>query len=129
MNENRALRPYRQDILLECWRRCTKICTILYNGTTWAEALKNYMAEKFNNDQKYFFDIRRTINTIILPVCNALAQAHGSNVYHRDLKPSNIMFKDDPKSSIKIADWGLAKIEDSSLGSMSRISIGSKYGE
>jgi len=87
------------------------------------------MAEKFNNDQKYFFDIRRTINTIILPVCNALTQAHGSNVYHRDLKPSNIMFKDDPKSSIKIADWGLAKIEDSSLGSMSRISIGSKYGE
>jgi serine/threonine protein kinase len=83
------------------------------------------MAEKFNNDQKYFFDIRRTINTIILPVCNALAQAHGSNVYHRDLKPSNIMFIDDPKSSIKIADWGLVKIEDSSLGSMSRISIGS----
>jgi serine/threonine-protein kinase len=88
-------------------------------------SLKNYMAEKFNNDQKYFFDIRWTINTIVLPICHALAQAHSSNVYHRDLKPSNIMFTDDTKLVIKIADWGLVKIEDSSLGSMSRISIGS----
>jgi serine/threonine protein kinase len=88
-------------------------------------SLKDYMAEKFESDEKYFFDIGWAIKTIILPVCNALAQAHSSNVYHRDLKPSNIMFIDDPKSSIKIADWGLVKIEDSSLGSMSRISIGS----
>jgi serine/threonine protein kinase len=60
-------------------------------------SLKDYMAEKFDNDQKYFFDIGWAINTIILPVCNALAQAHSSNVYHRDLKPSNIMFTDETK--------------------------------
>ena len=46
---------------------------------------------------------------IILPICNALAQAHSSNVYHRDLKPDNIIFTDDTKSSIKVADWGLVK--------------------
>jgi eukaryotic-like serine/threonine-protein kinase len=81
-------------------------------------SLRDYMVEKFNNDQKYFFDISWTVRTIILPICNALAQAHSSNVYHRDLKPSNIMFTDDTKSSIKIADWGLVKIEGSSLDSM-----------
>ena len=70
------------------------------------------MTEKFNNDVNYFFDIKWTINTIILPVCNALAQVHSSNIYHRDLKPSNIMFTDATKSAVKIADWGLVKIED-----------------
>jgi serine/threonine protein kinase len=88
-------------------------------------SLRNLMDEKFSSNNQYYFDARWTLNRIILPACNALAQAHSSNIYHRDLKPSNIMFIDDPKSSIKIADWGLVKIEDSSLGSMSRISIGS----
>ena len=75
-------------------------------------SLKEHMTEKFNNDVNYFFDIKWTINTIILPVCNALAQVHSSNIYHRDLKPSNIMFTDTTKSVVKIADWGLAKVED-----------------
>ena len=77
-------------------------------------SLKEYMAEKFDNDEKYYFGIGWTISNIVLPVCNALAQAHSSNIYHRDLKPSNIMFTDDTKSSIKIADWGLVKIGESS---------------
>ena len=77
-------------------------------------SLKEYMAEKFDNDEKYYFGIGWTISNIVLPVCNALAQAHSSNIYHRDLKPSNIMFTDDSKSSIKIADWGLVKIGESS---------------
>jgi serine/threonine-protein kinase len=76
-------------------------------------SLKEYMAEKFDNDEKYYFDIEWTISNIVLPVCNALAQAHSSNIYHRDLKPSNIMFTDNTKSSIKIADWGLVKIGES----------------
>jgi serine/threonine protein kinase len=75
-------------------------------------SLKDYMAEKFDNDEKYYFDINWTIKTIILPICNALALVHGSNVYHRDLKPSNIMFTDTTRSVVKIADWGLVKIED-----------------
>jgi serine/threonine protein kinase len=77
-------------------------------------SLKEYMAEKFDNDEIYYFGIGWTISNIVLPVCNALAQAHSSNIYHRDLKPSNIMFTDDTKSSIKIADWGLVKIGESS---------------
>jgi serine/threonine protein kinase len=75
-------------------------------------SLKEYMTEKFDNDEKYYFDISWTIKTIILPICNALALVHSSNVYHRDLKPSNIMFTDTTRSAVKIADWGLVKIED-----------------
>ena len=74
-------------------------------------SLKDYIAEKFNNDQKYFFDIGWAIKTIILPICNALAQAYSSNVYHRELKPSNIMFTDDTKSAVKIADWVLSRLK------------------
>jgi serine/threonine protein kinase len=76
------------------------------------KSLKEYMSEKFNSDDRYYFDLRWTINTIILPICNALAQVHSSNIYHRDLKPSNIIFTDDKKSAVKIADWGLVKIEE-----------------
>jgi serine/threonine protein kinase len=76
------------------------------------KSLKEYMSEKFNSDDNYYFDLRWTINTIILPICNALAQVHSSNIYHRDLKPSNIIFTDDKKSAVKIADWGLVKIEE-----------------
>jgi serine/threonine protein kinase len=76
-------------------------------------SLKEYMAEKFDNDEKYYFDLRWTINTVIMPVCNALAQVHSANIYHRDLKPSNIIFTDAKKSAVKIADWGLVKVEGS----------------
>ena len=65
-------------------------------------SLKEYMAEKFDSDDKYHFDLSWTISTIILPVCNALAQVHSSNIYHRDLKPSNIIFTDDKKSKLKL---------------------------
>jgi serine/threonine protein kinase len=76
-------------------------------------SLRQHMDEKFDSDdEKYYFDVKWTINRIILPVCNALAQAHSSNIYHRDLKPSNIMFTDSTKSAIKITDWGLVKVED-----------------
>ena len=74
-------------------------------------SLSQHMNEKFRSDDRYYFDVKWTISRIILPVCNALAQAHSSNIYHRDLKPSNIMFVDNTRSAIKIADWGLVKVD------------------
>ena len=74
-------------------------------------SLSQHMNEKFRSDDQYYFDVKWTISRIILPVCNALAQAHSSNIYHRDLKPSNIMFVDNTRSAIKIADWGLVKVD------------------
>ncbi len=75
-------------------------------------SLRNLLDERFSSNSQYYFDVRWTLNRIILPACNALAQAHSSNIYHRDLKPSNIMFTDSTRSSIKITDWGLVKIID-----------------
>ncbi|HZD34616.1 MAG TPA: serine/threonine-protein kinase [Nitrososphaeraceae archaeon] len=72
-------------------------------------SLRRYMDEKFNTNKSFVFDPTWVISTIILPICNALAQAHSSYVYHRDLKPDNIIFTDDTRSSIKVADWGLVK--------------------
>lgn len=81
-------------------------------------SLREYIDEKFSSgDDKYHFEIKWTIDMIILPVCNALSQAHSSNIYHRDLKPSNIMFTDATKTTIKITDWGLVKGEDYATGS------------
>ena len=70
------------------------------------DSLKQYMDEKFHSEDQYYFDIEWTISSIVLPVCNALAQVHTSNIYHRDLKPSNIMFTDNTKSAIKISRLG-----------------------
>ena len=67
------------------------------------------MDEKFNGDKNFVFEPTWAITMIMLPICNALALTHSSQVYHMDLKPDNIMFIDDTKSGIKIADWGLVK--------------------
>jgi serine/threonine protein kinase len=75
-------------------------------------SIRNLMDEKFSSNSQYYFDVRWTLNRIILTACNALVQAHSSNIYDRDLKPSNIMFTDSKRSSIKITDWGLVKIID-----------------
>ena len=72
-------------------------------------SLRKYMDKKFSTNRNFVFEPTWAISTIILPICNALAQAHSSYVYHRDLKPDNIIFTDDTMSSIKVADWGLVK--------------------
>ena len=70
-------------------------------------SLRKHMEEKFSHG--YVFGRKWTINRIILPVCNALAQAHTESIYHRDLKPDNIMYTNSSRSEIKITDWGLGK--------------------
>jgi serine/threonine protein kinase len=70
-------------------------------------SLRQHMDEKFS--ERYVFERKWTINRIILPVCNALAQAHSENIYHRDLKPDNIMYTTRDRSEIKVTDWGLGK--------------------
>jgi serine/threonine protein kinase len=72
-------------------------------------SLRQHMDEKFSSDERYVFERKWTIDRIILPVCNALAQAHSSNIFHRDLKPDNIMYVDPNRAEIKITDWGLGK--------------------
>ena len=55
----------------------------------------------------------RTVLSIVQRAAEGLAYAHMQNVVHRDIKPANIMYE--PESdSIKITDFGIARITDSS---------------
>ncbi len=50
---------------------------------------------------------------ITLKCASALHYAHSQNVVHRDIKPANVMY--DPESgALKITDFGIARITDSS---------------
>jgi CHASE2 domain-containing sensor protein len=50
---------------------------------------------------------------IISRVADALDYAHKQNVVHRDIKPANIMY-DAGGDSVKVTDFGIARITDSS---------------
>jgi serine/threonine protein kinase len=52
-------------------------------------------------------------------ICDALGYAHSQGVIHRDLKPSNIIVQrlDDGSESIKIVDFGIAKVLGTDLPS------------
>jgi eukaryotic-like serine/threonine-protein kinase len=55
----------------------------------------------------------KTVLQIIERAADALNYAHTQNVVHRDIKPANIMYE--PESGqIKITDFGIARITDSS---------------
>jgi serine/threonine-protein kinase len=55
----------------------------------------------------------RTVIGIALRTAEGLAYAHKQGVVHRDIKPSNIMYEP-AANSIKITDFGIARITDSS---------------
>jgi len=51
--------------------------------------------------------------SVIARVADALGYAHTQNIVHRDIKPANVMYE--PESdSVKVADFGIARITDSS---------------
>jgi len=55
---------------------------------------------------------------LMVRLCGALEEAHGLGIVHRDLKPENILVCDEgtARESVKILDFGLAKITDQSPG-------------
>jgi serine/threonine-protein kinase len=70
-------------------------------------SLRDHMDDKFK--EAYVFQRNWSINTVILPACHALAQAHSAGIYHRDLKPDNIIYTSSDRAQIKITDWGLGR--------------------
>jgi len=51
--------------------------------------------------------------SIIARVADALGYAHKQNIVHRDIKPANVMYEPEG-DSVKVADFGIARITDSS---------------
>ncbi|HLF92213.1 MAG TPA: serine/threonine-protein kinase, partial [Planctomycetota bacterium] len=51
---------------------------------------------------------RRDFVNSLLQICDGLQFAHERGIIHRDIKPENILI--DPAGTVKIADFGLAKI-------------------
>jgi serine/threonine protein kinase len=50
---------------------------------------------------------------IVSTICDALQYAHDKGVVHRDIKPENILLSEE--GSVKVADFGIAKIVDESI--------------
>lgn len=57
---------------------------------------------------------------IAMQIASALDCAHNANIIHRDIKPENILY-DAEKNNIKIADFGIAKQEDSGMAERTQV--------
>ena len=55
----------------------------------------------------------KTVISIVIRSAEGLAFAHAQNVVHRDIKPANLMYEA-KTDSLKITDFGIARITDSS---------------
>ena len=64
--------------------------------------------------------------SISAQVCTALAYAHGKGVVHRDIKPANVMI--DTESQVKVADFGLARLIDSTAPDLGHTMTGTVMG-
>ncbi len=53
-------------------------------------------------------------------VCEALSYAHSRGIIHRDLKPNNLLLSAD-KRTVKIADFGVAKITTGEASEITRV--------
>ncbi|MBI3723091.1 protein kinase [bacterium] len=69
-------------------------------------------AETLVIDRKHPFSPRRAVQ-VALEVARALEAAHRAGVVHRDVKPANILLT--PEGAVKLADLGLAKLEETGL--------------
>lgn len=70
----------------------------------------NSLREYFNRGTR--FDGRDAVS-IMAQLLDALHYAHEEGVWHRDIKPANIIIMNNGK--LKIADFGIARIESSNL--------------
>lgn len=61
--------------------------------------------------------------SISLQIARGLVAAHERRIVHRDLKPDNILLEGENKS-VRIADFGLAKRQDSTIQTSDRFIIG-----
>jgi serine/threonine protein kinase len=74
----------------------------------------------------------KEINALFAQVCFALSYAHSEKVVHRDIKPGNIMLLQglslDTEGSVKVVDFGLAKIAGEGEGKQALTRTGEVMG-
>jgi hypothetical protein len=63
---------------------------------------------------------------IVPQICEAMQYAHEQGVVHRDIKPENILL--DKKGYVKIGDFGLAKLLDTSTAAYTLTQTGQRMG-
>jgi serine/threonine protein kinase len=63
-------------------------------------------------DVKRFDEARARL--FFLQMLDAIQYLHGKGIVHRDLKPENILLKSSTEDSIKLSDFGLSRMLDSS---------------
>ena len=68
---------------------------------------------------------------IFIQVADALGSAHSQGIVHRDIKPSNLMLQRDQSgrvSSVKIVDFGIARLSNQTFGNQSQTKTGLVFG-
>jgi serine/threonine-protein kinase len=56
---------------------------------------------------------------LVVQACRGVAAGHAAGIIHRDLKPSNLFLEEeDGLLVVKVADFGLAKVEDAGIDSL-----------
>lgn len=80
--------------------------------------LKQYLT------RKHALDWRETLH-ISMQIAKALEHAHSRGIIHRDIKPHNIMILRD--GSIKVADFGIARILSEKNNTLTRETLGSVH--
>jgi non-specific serine/threonine protein kinase/serine/threonine-protein kinase len=59
---------------------------------------------------------------LLLPICDAVQQAHRKGLIHRDLKPSNILVIDDGRHGFpKVIDFGIARLMELDVDEKTRL--------
>ena len=58
---------------------------------------------------------------LVIQACRGVAAGHAAGIIHRDLKPSNLFLEEeDGQVIVKVSDFGLAKVQDAGIDSLTR---------